>query len=400
LTATLRSAPDKDRIEAIVPVAHGAAAVLLDTGGEVIWAPDYEDPQFETVGDEYETHRDSFRQTLSPRLPLGLNLGRQLFFLQNHCTADFRRVAHVLLYPQYWAWRLSGTLASEVTSLGCHTDLWWPRRKCLSNLTRHQGWAAKLPPTRFAGDTLGRVAAAAVAATGLRPECRVVCGIHDSNASYLQPLLRWRDQPFAVVSSGTWTVVMANKADTGLLDPNADMLANVDAFGSPVCTARFMGGREYEAIASTRVQPSREGLEAVLRRGSMALPSFAAAGPFAGRPGGLVQEENLGDADRAALASAYVALMADLLIETLQVSGDVLIDGPLARNPLFGGLLAAWRPMNRIVIENPASSRGAALCHLAGFGAVPVPETLPVNALQLDGLEAYRAAWRECVLGG
>ena len=398
LLATLRSAPDTDRVAAIVPVAHGAAAVLLDAGGQVIWAPDYEDPRFETVDDEYEPRRDPFGQTLSARLPLGLNLGRQLFFLQSRCSADFQTVAQILLYPQYWAWRLSGVLASEVTSLGCHSDLWWPRQKAFSNLARQQGWAAKLPPIRNACDTLGPVAASVAAATGLRPDCRVLCGIHDSNASYLQPLLRWREQPFAVISSGTWTVIMANRADPAILDPTRDMLANVDAFGSPVCTARFMGGREYEAIAGARSQPSREGLEAVLCWQSMALPSFAAGGPFAGRPGRLVAAGNLQDAELAALATAYVALMTDLLIETLQVTGDVLVDGPLARNSLYAGLLAAWRPTNRIVAESPASSRGAALCHLAGFGKVPLPAPLPVQALEIPGLQEYRLAWRARVL--
>ncbi len=39
----------------------------------------------------------------------------------------FSRAAHTLLYPQFWAWRLSGVMASEVTSLGCHSDLWLPQ---------------------------------------------------------------------------------------------------------------------------------------------------------------------------------------------------------------------------------------------------------------------------------
>lgn len=30
------------------------------------------------------------------------------------------------MYPQYWALRLTGIAANEVTSLGCHTDLWNP----------------------------------------------------------------------------------------------------------------------------------------------------------------------------------------------------------------------------------------------------------------------------------
>ena len=68
------------------------------------------------------------------------------------------------------------------------------------------------------------------------------CGIHDSNASYLcYRVGRPAGQPFAVVSSGTWTVIMAHGSDLARLRENRDMLANVDAFGVPVATARFTG---------------------------------------------------------------------------------------------------------------------------------------------------------------
>src|SRR5262245_45939443 len=58
LLDSLRSAPEKERIQAIVPVAHGAAAVLLDASGNVLAAPDYEDPQFDSVADAYRRERD------------------------------------------------------------------------------------------------------------------------------------------------------------------------------------------------------------------------------------------------------------------------------------------------------------------------------------------------------
>ncbi len=54
LIGALRAAPDRERITAIVPVAHGAAAVLLDENDGILAAPDYEDPRFETVNAEYE----------------------------------------------------------------------------------------------------------------------------------------------------------------------------------------------------------------------------------------------------------------------------------------------------------------------------------------------------------
>ncbi len=47
---------------------------------------------------------------------------------------DFARVSTILTYPQYWAFRLTGVAANEVTSLGCHTDLWNPTAGAYSSL--------------------------------------------------------------------------------------------------------------------------------------------------------------------------------------------------------------------------------------------------------------------------
>ena len=44
LLRSLSGLPERHRIAAILPVAHGAAAVLLDAAGEPLLAPDYEDP--------------------------------------------------------------------------------------------------------------------------------------------------------------------------------------------------------------------------------------------------------------------------------------------------------------------------------------------------------------------
>jgi sugar (pentulose or hexulose) kinase len=133
--------------------------------------------------------RDDYSLTFSPSLPLGLNLGRQLFYLQTLRADLFQRAAHVLLYPQYWSWRLSGAMAAEVTSLGTHTDLWRPHEQAYSSLARKQGWARMLPPQRSATDRLGRIRQSVVDKAGLSAACEVACGIHDSNASYLRFLM-------------------------------------------------------------------------------------------------------------------------------------------------------------------------------------------------------------------
>ncbi len=404
LLASLREAPARQRIARIVPVAHGAAAVLLDAEGRVLAAPDYEDPRFDEVAHEYAASRDVYASTFSPHLPAGLNLGRQLHFLERRHPASWRRAAHLLPYPQYWAWRLCGVMASEVTSLGTHTDLWCPRQQEYSALAIARGWSLLLPPLRNAAEKLGCVSDAVVAATGLDARCEVSCGVHDSNASYLRFLIGRDQQAFNVVSSGTWTVVMCNGGDLDRLREDRDMLANVNVFGAPVPTARYMGGREYQAIAAggdaaaavelsheLTVQQAMEPLRRVIADGAMALPAFASAGPFSGRAGRLVRAQRLDGPGRAALATLYSALMTTLLIESLGVRGDTFIDGPLAGNPLFPGVLSTLLGSSVRMHSGGADTRVAA--HLARL-PVSAEENLQTAApLRVSGLAEYRAAW-------
>jgi len=393
LLESLRAAPQRERIAVIVPIAHGAAAVLVDHAGEVLAAPDYEDQCFDEVSAEYAPLRDNYSLTFSPSLPQGLNLGRQLFYLQTRRAELFQRTAHLLLYPQYWSWRLSGTMAAEVTSLGTHTDLWRPHEHTCSALARKQGWARMMPPQQSANARLGNIRAGVAAATGLPATCEVACGIHDSNASYLRFLMDREREAFTVVSSGTWTIVMANRGDLRRLIEQRDMLANVNAFGAPVATARYMGGREYEAIAQSADEPTVDAVIEVLSQGSIALPSFASAGPYSGRPGRLEGVDRLHGTQRAALATIYSALMTAVLIESLGSAGEIFVDGPLARNPLFSRLLAACVPVGT-VRTYPEGGGTRVAAHLARLPSPAAGALTSVAPLRLPGLLEYQSNWR------
>ena len=405
LMRELVAAPHKQRIRRIVPIAHGAAAVLIDRSGNVLLAPDYEDPIYETTREEYARERDDFECTFSPHLPLGLNLGAQLHFLESEHAEIFGQVASILLLPQFVAWRFSGVMASEVTSLGCHSDLWRPLDRSFSALVIRRGWDALLPARRNASDLLGPISAEMAGAVGFKQACRIVCGMHDSNASYLSHWCQ-RDpgRPFAIVSSGTWTIAMASDVDMGRLQQARDMLANVDAFGSPVGTARFMGGREYQAIAGnhgTPAIPTKTALGRIVERRTMALPSFAkAGGPFQDREGRLINADGLDALERAALATVYLALVTDIMLDLLGASGDLVIDGPLAGNPLFGPLMSAFRPGSPVRLAD--SSTGPARGGLAlATGATRRPTSCAdsvVEPLAIEGLLDYRTAWRKRVL--
>lgn len=253
-------------------------------------------------------------------------------------------------------------------------------------------------PKRFAGDILGAAVGPLAQAAGLSPHCTVRCGLHDSNASYLRYLLSRRTQPFAVLSSGTWTVAMANQVSVERLRPGKDMLANVDVFGAPVATARFMGGREYEAIARTSQPATFEALRRVLDQGAMALPTFAAGGPFAGCEGRLLHCGEQVREERAALATLYVALISDVVLDSLGVSGEIIIDGPLATNPFFAPLLASLRPGRRVLTDGGRCAL-TALSYLAGVTQDRLPAIDTVQPITLDLLAAYRALWRQRLPG-
>ena len=170
------------------------------------------------------------------------------------------------------------------------------------------GWRRLFPPMRKAWDTLGTLKPEVAAATGLSPDVRIICGAHDSNASLVPHLISRRD-PFTVISTGTWVIIMA-VGGTARLDPKADMLANVDVRGEPVPTARFMGGREYAVLAGDAPADADEAdVDAIIASGALALPAFSdQGGPFASRKGVIEGPAPATPKARAALATLYSAL--------------------------------------------------------------------------------------------
>jgi sugar (pentulose or hexulose) kinase len=362
---------------------------------------DYEHAGPEELAADYAALADDFADSFSPPLPLGLNLGRQIFWQSRRFPEEFARVTDILTYPQYWAWRLCGVKASEVTSFGCHTDLWRPREGRLSGLVERAGWRSRFPPLRPAWQALGPLGAEVVAATGLGAECRVLAGIHDSNVSYLAYLAR-SASPFAVVSSGTWVICMAGGGRLDRLAAERDMLANVDATGAPVPTARFMGGREYQAIlgGAQGAHATPADLVALLAKGTLALPSFAPeTGPFPGRPGRIVGPAPAAPAERAALAALYSALMLDCVLAQLGAAGPIFIDGPFARNPLITEALATLRPDQPVHAVAAASGAASGAWLLTRWPAAPerpldaVPAP-PWTGARAAALRSTRRTWR------
>jgi sugar (pentulose or hexulose) kinase len=403
-TFFLEALAQADRIEkiaTIVATTHACTAALIDDSELTLPIMDYEFAGVEEIEPSYAAIRPPFSETLSPKLPAGLNLGRQLAWQKQRFPEAFGRAKYFLTYPQYWAWRLSGIAASEVTSFGAHTDLWAPLRKGPSSLVFALDLDRRMPPLSPAYRALGVISAEVAARTGLDAQTSVLCGIHDSNASLL-PHLASRTAPFTIVSTGTWVILMAVGLGLERLNPADDMLANVDVEGRPVACGRFMGGREYaEIVAGAPAAPDDASLARVIASGAMALPCFAGqGGPFAARKGEI--RGAVAAVDRPALATLYVALMSDLMLTRLGADvGDLIVEGSLAANPGYCQALAALRPSQPVYVASDAAgtARGAALLAQWPARNLSPPKARRVSPSGFEGLKAYCAAWTMAVVG-
>lgn len=413
-------AEQRARIDRLSITTHGAAFCGLSCDGpdaQLALAPlDYEWDGYDADFLAAErAERDAFAHTGSPVLPMGLNAGRQLRWVQTRHPALWAQARVWLPYPQYWAWWFSGVACSEVSSLGCHTGLWSPAERSPSAWARRTGLAERLAPLRAAWETIGTVRPALAAALGLPEGVRVLAGSHDSNACLARHLARSAEA--TVVSTGTWCIVMAPGAPVDGLDAARDQLVNIAVDGRPVPTGRFMGGREFAAICGDNdpALATPQALREVLAQGWMALPAFAeAGGPFVGQRGRVLRHGQPVEAGlaavpatlRPALAALYCALMVAWMVEHLaagaQAHAPVLLEGPLAANAAHVEALAtllAPRPLQVATDRLEGTARGAwMLAHWpASPQAAPAAQPArPTDALHLaPALHELARQWRK-----
>ncbi|MBY2965266.1 carbohydrate kinase [Rhizobium leguminosarum] len=392
----LKSLAREPGFDAVSIATHGASAALLGRDGALAMPViDYEHEYPQDIRDAYTRLRPSFDETFSPRLAMGLNVGAQLHYQKTAFPEEFAKVATILTYAQYWTARLTGVAANELTSLGCHTDLWNPRAGRYSSLVDRLAIRDLMAPIRSAFDALGPVLPDIAADLGLTAPVPVYCGIHDSNASLLPHLVN-REAPFAVVSTGTWVINFGVGGDLDHLDPKRDALANVDAYGRAVPSSRFMGGREFE-ILSAEIGPVDEkaaqaAIGPVIGKGLMLLPNIApGSGPFPGKASRWIGAEEASREERFAAACLYLVLMTDACLGLIGAKGPVIVEGPFALNGTYLKLLAALT--GREVMALPGStgtSQGAAL--LTGIRPVSGAET-HIPPTDIPGLTAYRTRW-------
>jgi sugar (pentulose or hexulose) kinase len=188
-------------IKALNCSTYGATLMYLDGQGKRLTPVyNYLKPMPDGVMDGfYESYggvEEFCRKTASPALGM-LNSGLQILWLKRKKSEVFSKVQDILHFPQYVSFCFTGKIASEFTSIGCHTALW-----DFDN-HRYHAWLKQegisLPPP-ISNSTVYEVAIESqLVRTGI--------GIHDSSAS-LVPYFKGTAGQFILISTGTWCIFM------------------------------------------------------------------------------------------------------------------------------------------------------------------------------------------------
>ncbi len=271
-------------IDAIVPTAHGAAMACLDENGDLaLPVMDYtSEPPAEIVAD-YRKIMPSFAEAFCPLLPLAITHGLQLYWQMRMWPEDFTRVQNA--HP------VDPVCGLPAVGCGRHRDI-------LNGLpdasSRHAGPGALedgartrlgplYPRMAKAWETIGTLKRE-FRGGAFRGEGRVLGGVHDSTANFMRYVAAGLDR-FTLVSTGTWSISFDPSTSVDVLDPERDTNTNTDVLGRTVCSSRFFGGKEFEALADDAPAEAATlaTVAALVARGTLAIPSFTlTSGPVPG----------------------------------------------------------------------------------------------------------------------
>ncbi|TWX66886.1 hypothetical protein ESZ36_15155 [Colwellia demingiae] len=395
-------------VSAISITTHGATAALINrnatnSDGLVLPILDYEYQGITVATPEYVDIRPKYSESYSPDLSGGLNIGRQLYWLKKTFADDFSKATDILMYPQYWAWRFTGQRYAEITSLGCHTDLWSLKKGDYSSLVDTLQCRDLLPPLKPAWFDCGEISPELREELGLSSDCQLFNGIHDSNASFLRYRLTQGQAPFTVISTGTWTILMATQVPLENLDAKKDMLANIDATGRAIACARFMGGREFEAICEQAgswlgEQFDENDLQKIIDQQVFALPDFSdGSGPFGSRNSGFVGDVN--PISGIALATLYCALMIDYQLKLLGAKGKIFIEGAFLKNPLLCAVINQLREKQEVFLSKDSTGTVQGAGYLTTWDDVECSiDVGQANETSLTALSHYKEQWLKYAL--
>lgn len=395
------------RPDAFICSGHGSTGVLISP--QDLYQPepdcpmiDYEQAIPSWLGESYQQQGEDFFDRGSPIMLGATHQARQMLWVEKERPELFAKASSFLGLPQYWAWRLSGEVSSEITYLAAQSGLWNLRNSALSEIAQTHDWGDLLPPRYRADHTLGTLRPELVASTGLPETLAIKVGVHDSSANFYNYQADGMVD-LCLVSTGTWIVGLTDKSNLDLIHPERGMIMGADIGGAPLIGSLSMAGRAFSDIAGEGFEDVRveePDFAKLVAADTMALPTFGQEdGMF---PGTANQGRISGPAPRSrsekkALALLHSALQVAECISMLGGSRNVVLDGAYARDPLYASLLAAILGGREIETNPIASGVALGAAKLAmGTGKAGFSNQLNIfRPLTIPGIETYAQRWSE-----
>ena len=301
-------------------------------------------------------------QTASPVLG-NLNSGMQLYRLKYEKPAVFEQIKTSLHLPQYLSFLLSEQMFSDITSIGCHTNLWDFQKN------QYHEWV-EAPPALGNGthSFYSKLAPIHSSLFVHRSSLKIGIGLHDSSAALI-PYLASFAEPFVLISTGTWCVSMNpfNNSPLTFEELEQDCLCYLSYQGKPVKAARLFAGYEHEQ--ATKI---------LAERFSVSVDYYKTV---------LFNKALIENAHDNTYEAAYHQLMFEIvnkqLISTALVLNNspanrIFVDGGFSKNPIYMYLLAAAFPEKEVYAATvaQASALGAALAIHEAWNTKTVPTVL------------------------
>ena len=376
----------KHNLDKFVCTAHGTSIALISYDDkELLACTDYE-YKFDKLFNNYKRIAPKFSESFSPFLENGLNIGQQIYYLYKRKQKLIKETKYILNYPQYIVWKLTSSFSSEISYVGCHTHLWDFKRNKLSSFVKKIKLEKKFPQIRKAWDTIGRKQIG-------ESNLKIINGIHDSNASYLY--FKNSDiKNFTLVSTGTWYIIFNQKTPLKNLNPSLDMLANIDVFGKPVPTMRFMGGREYDHLMGVfKISNKTRAIKNFSFHDYLIYPSYASGGGFSISKINISFYERLNKGQIYYLICLYISFVINFCLNQMKSSNTIILDGPITKNITIMKILSSLRK-KQIVLKNKreiGTTLGAT--NLFNIKMENKLQTVVIKKYQNQSLQAIYKKW-------
>ncbi|MFI5185841.1 MAG: FGGY-family carbohydrate kinase [Chitinophagales bacterium] len=316
------------------------------------------------------------KQTASPVLG-SLNSGMQLYRLKYEKPGVYDLIKYSLHLPQYISCIISKKPATDISSVGCHTNLWDFGKGQYHDWVFKEQLDRKLAPVYKGDKTFGT----AYGNNGLQSGI----GLHDSSAALIPYLFSFHE-PFILISTGTWCISLNpfNHAELTNDELRQDCLCYLSYEGKPVKASRLFAGYEHEqqvkriaahfnkgVISFQAVRYNPESVDKAQRIGKIKQIPFSEID--------LTEFKTYED--------AYHRLMYGIIRQQIKSTNLVLqgttvkrifVDGGFGKNPIYMQLLAKNLPGIEVysAMIPQASALGAALAIHKSWNKHPVPSDL------------------------